>query len=432
LFSVVKLKEYIMTANIVKIGLLILPKGISERNMSSPTIFPSVFLLIIVAAMVILSTSIEGVTTEDHSVYASPSPSPSSTATLSSDFNFGAVADTNCNTITESIVENIQTKAPEIVLGLGDYIYNDDKAMCWLEIVEPIDNIMKIAIGNHETGTILTELMEHYGLASQYYSFDYQNVHFTVMSDYVSYEIDSEQYIFVKDDLAKAAVNPNVDWIVVSHHNQKYASSKYHEIPAGNIWNNIYHPLFEQYNIDLVLQGHQHNYQRTYPIKYNSDSPANPIITDKSTNNYTNPEGQIYLTVGTGGAGLHGLNGNKAPYLITTEDQEHGFLNIDVTGSNNNSGTTMLVGTFYSNDGSGEMTDEFTITKSVESDLSLPSRPDLPVEEEVDIGGEQDDSTDTSSTDDDGDSSDSSNSDTGDSGDSFDSSGDSGEGDGGE
>jgi hypothetical protein len=151
-----------MTTNIVKIVLLILLKGISERNMSSPTIFPSVFLLIIIAAIVILSTSIEGVTTEDHSVYASPSPS--STATLSSDFNFGAVGDTNCNTITESIVENIQTKAPEIVLGLGDYIYNDDKAMCWLEIVEPIDNIMKIAIGNHETGTILTELMEHYGL----------------------------------------------------------------------------------------------------------------------------------------------------------------------------------------------------------------------------------------------------------------------------
>jgi phosphodiesterase/alkaline phosphatase D-like protein len=70
-------------------------------------------------------------------------------------------------------VENIQTKAPEIVLGLGDYIYNDDEAGCWIEIVEPIDNIMKIAIGNHETGAILAEFMEDYGLTRQYYSFDY-------------------------------------------------------------------------------------------------------------------------------------------------------------------------------------------------------------------------------------------------------------------
>ena len=175
-------------------------KGISERNMSSPAIFPSVFLLVIVAAMVILSTtSIEGVTTENHSVYASISPPPPpSTGTLSSDFNFAALGDTNCNSITEDVVEDIQAEAAELVLGLGDYIYNDDEADCWLEIVEPIDNIMKIAIGNHETGAILTELMEHYGLTEQYYSFDYQNVHFTVMSDYVPDEVGSEQYTFVQ------------------------------------------------------------------------------------------------------------------------------------------------------------------------------------------------------------------------------------------
>ena len=129
-------------------------------------------------------------------------------ATPSTNFNFAALGDTNCNSNTEDIVADIQTKAPEIVLGLGDYIYNDDTADCWIEIVEPIDNIMKIAIGNHETGAILTKLMEHYGLTDQYYSFDYQNVHFTVMSDYVSDEIGSEQYIFVQNDLAKAAAAP--------------------------------------------------------------------------------------------------------------------------------------------------------------------------------------------------------------------------------
>jgi phosphodiesterase/alkaline phosphatase D-like protein len=119
------------------------------------------------------------------------------TQSTNPNFNFAAVGDTNCNSNTETIVENIQAKASQLVLGLGNYIYNDDEADCWLEIVEPIDDKIKIAIGNHETGAILTELMEHYGLSNQYYSFDYQNVHFTVMSDYVSDEIDSEQYIFV-------------------------------------------------------------------------------------------------------------------------------------------------------------------------------------------------------------------------------------------
>jgi hypothetical protein len=310
------------------------------------------------------------------------SPITAATPSINSNFNFVAVGDTNCNSNTEDVVEDIQAKAPEIVMGLGDYIYNSDSADCWLEIVEPIDNIMKIAIGNHETGAILTELMEHYGLTDQYYSFDYQNVHFTVMSDYVPDEIGSEQYRFVQNDLAKAAADPNIDWIVVPHHSQKYASTKNYDIPEEREWNNIYHPLFEQYNVDLVLQGHQHNYQRTYPIQYNSDTPINPIITDRNENTYTNPEGQIYLTVGTGGAALHSLNGNKAPYIITAQDEVYGFLNIDITA--NNGGTT-LVGTFYSNDdGAGEITDQFTISKSGAEDSSLlppPPPPDLPIQQ---------------------------------------------------
>jgi heme-degrading monooxygenase HmoA len=116
-------------------------------------------------------------------------------------------------------------------------------------------------------------------------------------------------------------------------------------------------------------------------------------MTDRNRSNYTNPEGQIFLTVGTAGASLHSLNGNKAPYLIIAQDEVYGFLNVDVT-TNNNGGTTVLVGTFYSNDddgASGEMTDQFTITKSAEGNLSLrPSPPShLPVEEETDYRPEE-------------------------------------------
>jgi hypothetical protein len=354
---------------------------------SATTVFPSVFLLIIVAAMVILSTSIEEVTTEDHSVYASPS----NTSTLPG-FNFAATGDWGCTSHTIDTVNNIVDKNPELILGLGDYEYYGDDADCWLEIVEPIDDKMKIAIGNHEVEgeSKLTQYMEHFGLTNQYYSFDYQNVHFTVMSDYVPDEIGSEQYIFVQNDLAKAAADPNIDWIVIVHHDQEYASTANNLLSRANEWKEAYHPLFEQYNVDLVLQGHQHNYQRTYPIKYDSDTPISPIMTDRNENTYTNPEGQIFLTVGTAGASLHSLNGNKAPYLIIAQDEVYGFLNVDIA-NNNNDRTTTLVGTFYSNDDdgtSGEMTDQFTITKSAEGDLFLPP-PDLPVAEETDYGLEE-------------------------------------------
>jgi len=341
----------------------------------------SILLLSVVTVLGYFTTT---VSSSSQVVYAQTS----STAVVPlSDFNFAAAGDWGCKGETTETIDKIVDKTPELVLGLGDFSYGDD-AGCWLEIVEPIDDIMKIAFGNEDLqGSEETELMEHFGLTSQYYSFDHQNVHFTVMDDYLPDEIGSKQYTFVKDDLAKAAADPNIDWIVVAHHSQKYASTKNYDIPEEREWNNIYHPLFEQYNVDLVIQGHQHNYQRTYPIRHNSDTPMNPIIADKNKSNYTNPEGQIFATVGTGGVNLHKLNGNKAPYTVIAQDEEFGFLNVDIINSNNvnNDGTTTLVGTFYANededeeeddedpDNGGESTeeeqqehiiDQFTITKS--------------------------------------------------------------------
>ncbi|HEX7207029.1 MAG TPA: metallophosphoesterase [Nitrososphaeraceae archaeon] len=329
---------------------------------------------------------------QQYHAYATTTASVTSALPDIINFNFAAAGDWGCTSHTTDTVNNILDKNPELVLGLGDYAYYGRNANCWFDDIRPIDNIMKIAIGNHDVkGTKLTQYMEHFGLTSQYYSFDYQNVHFTVMSDYVPDEIGSEQYIFVQNDLAKAASDPNIDWIVIVHHDQQYASTAHKLLSRVNKWKEAYHPLFDQYNVDLILQGHQHNYQRTYPIEYNNDTPINPIITDRNTNTYTNPEGQIYLTVGTGGVNLQNLKGNKAPYLVTTQDKEFGFLNVDVT-NNNNDGTTRLVGTFYSNNG-GEMTDQFTITKSAEGYLFLPPSPppppDLPVEDETDYGPDE-------------------------------------------
>ena len=67
-------------------------------------------------------------------------------------------------------------------------------------------------------------------------------------------------------------------------------------------------------NVDLVLQAHSHNYQRTYPIKYNDKDPSNPIITDKNEGEYTNPDGTVFAVIGTAGADLHNFTG-QAPYV---------------------------------------------------------------------------------------------------------------------
>jgi predicted MPP superfamily phosphohydrolase len=217
------------------------------------------------------------------------------------DFNFIAVGDWGCTSNTKKTVTNIVDKNPELVLGLGDYSYKPT-ADCWLKMVDPIDDKMKIAIGNHDyrgPGEIY-QYMDHFGLTEQYYSFNYQNIHFVALSTEVPFNVTSAQYQFVNNDLSRAASNPNTEWIVVYFHKQMYTlPSDNHALPTLR---STYHPLFEQYGVDLVLQAHNHNYQRTYPIKFNNTDPRHPIETNINTTTYADLDGeQIFVTVGTGG-----------------------------------------------------------------------------------------------------------------------------------
>ncbi len=69
------------------------------------------------------------------------------------------------------------------MLALGDLSYNGN-AECWLELIEPFSEKTKIIIGNHEldSSKLLDDYMEYFDLEEQYYSFNYENVHFLVLS----------------------------------------------------------------------------------------------------------------------------------------------------------------------------------------------------------------------------------------------------------
>src|SRR5919108_5960069 len=198
-------------------------------------------------------------------------------------YNISTAGDWGCNDNTKKTVSNIINKNPERVLGLGDYSYKTT-ADCWLAIVDPIDEKMKITIGNHDdiSSSLLNQYMSHFSLSKQYYSFEYQNAHFVVLS--TEQTSSSSQYSFVKSDLAKASSNPNINWIIVYMHKPLYTSPSVH---AGeSTMRDKYHPLFDQYGVDLVLYGHNHAYERSYPIKYHKSSPSIPIITSGSKGSY--------------------------------------------------------------------------------------------------------------------------------------------------
>jgi len=288
-------------------------------------------------------------------LYVAMRPLPPIIYVAPSEFNFAAAGDWGCTDDTEDTVNNILAKNPELVLGLGDYSYKDS-ADCWFQIVDPIEDKMKIAIGNHDVDQVgkIQKYMNQFGLREQYHSFNYYNVHFIALSTELAYKMDSPQYEFVNSDLSKAAADPNIDWIVVYFHRQMYSSPSNHDnYPTLR---STYHPLFEQYGVDLVLQAHNHNYERTYPIKFNSNSPFNPITTTTNTNTYTDPDGQIFATIGTGGVSLYAFTG-KADHFVK-QYGDFGILNIDVT---NEPQSSSLTGKFYANN--GKLIDQFIIYK---------------------------------------------------------------------
>ena len=268
-------------------------------------------------------------------------------------FNFVTAGDFGCGAEPNSTIEGMRKKDPEIVIALGDLSY-DKSAACWLNSIIPLDTFgrVKISFGDHDLTRKMfkyNDYLRHFNMTKPYYSFNYANVHFLAMAtaknSIIPYQKGSEQYNFVQQDLRNAYNNKSIDWIIVYSFRPFYSSVTLHsgqeDLP------DTYHPLFDMYGVDLVLQAHSHNYQRTFPLMYNANSFSplyHPTIVDKNRTEYKDANGTIFLTVGTAGAELHNFTG-KYSYIVE-QFQTHGFLNVDITSSDNE---LKMLGTFYEN-----------------------------------------------------------------------------------
>lgn len=269
--------------------------------------------------------------------------------------NISAVGDWGCSSNTKDSVKNIKNKNPELVLALGDFSYQKT-AKCWFDMVKPIDKITKINIGNHdvETKSLLKSYLSHFKLKNQYYSFYIQNIHVLTMATELNFKEGSKQFDFVKNDLQKASENPSTKWIIVSIHEPLYSSPS----ACCHVSKKLrdYHSLFDKFGVDLVLAGHTHNYQRSFPLEYNPDKPSKPIAGSNNKHTYNDADGVVFAIVGTGGINLHGLK-DKSGFIASQQDKKFGILNIQTTNNDNK-----LEATYYTNQ--GKVKDNFSISKS--------------------------------------------------------------------
>ena len=186
------------------------------------------------------------------------------------DYNFIAIGDWYCNEETEKTIQNILSIDHEVIITKGDQVKDSQSVSCWINMPNPIKNITHIAVGNHdaEFTNIYKQKVVYHNVKSPYYSYDFKNVHFIIMSTEHHFEKDSKQYEVIKNDL-KSSNNPKIDWIVVHQHKSLYSTKR--DKKEAEQLRDTYHPLFQEYDADLAISDHNQYYEMTYPLLYNGE-----------------------------------------------------------------------------------------------------------------------------------------------------------------
>ena len=109
----------------------------------------------------------------------------------------------------------------------------------------------------------------------------------------LNYMIETDDILIEHGYFIKQAIeaNPDCKWKVVMMHYSPYSSvEKYQKYANEN--REYWLKVFDENDIDVVLNGHDHAYTRTYIIKN-----GQPQVTDATS--VTNPDGTLYLTFGS-------------------------------------------------------------------------------------------------------------------------------------
>ncbi|MBO0831408.1 MAG: metallophosphoesterase family protein [Actinobacteria bacterium] len=122
-----------------------------------------------------------------------------------------------------------------------------------------------------------------------------------------------QQTAWLERTLATARKNASIDWIIVQMHQIACSTS----ITGNGSDRGIreqWLPLFDKYNVDLVLNGHDHDYERSFPVRgfdkmvgkdAATGAPVETLrphpVTTTDTGVFDTSKGTVHLVLGGGG-----------------------------------------------------------------------------------------------------------------------------------
>jgi hypothetical protein len=276
-------------------------------------------------------------------------------------------------------------------LALGDLSYGilqPETAWCNYVKARVGDTFpFQLVAGNHEDDTPAGYNIDNFarclpdrigsitGIYSREYYFDYPptsplarvilispNMTFHNGGTY-SYPAGSAHYDWVAAaiDGARAA---SIPWVIVGMHQNCISMGVKNSCQIGT---DLFDLLVDK-KVDLVLQGHDHDYQRSKQLALATPSctsiPTNSynpscVVDDGADGDYTKGAGSVLVIVGSGGISLYNVNqaDSEAGYFNSwmgdNSDPTYGFLQVELTDNRLSASFVPAAGAF---------TDSFTIS----------------------------------------------------------------------
>lgn len=220
-------------------------------------------------------------------------------------FDFIVTSDTQqfgiANGWTNHLAKVVATKKPSFFMIVGDLTQEGRTKSNWddfFQNIQPITNSIPLVpiIGNHEANlddnNEFPAWMHTYFPISDsntqfFYAFNYSMVHFVSLDVQwgTQYDLSTEQMDWLKADLERAQSLP---FRIVSFHCPIRDSGIFGN---NSLLQTQLKPIMQQYNVSLILNGHDHHYERVYDdglnyiVQGGGGDMQDPFIvtTDKTT-----------------------------------------------------------------------------------------------------------------------------------------------------
>lgn len=197
-------------------------------------------------------------------------------------------------TFKDTLSQALKGGLPDLVLFNGDAIVlglAQDEWDQWFAAAEALlPNVpMAFAHGNHEVNALNWFAQFANPGDEQNFGFDFGPAHVTVLNDTTASagDVTGKVAAFFDDDMGKNAGAP---WKVTLHHKTLWSATTVH--PPDPVQRASWGAIMDKHHVDVDLAGHDHDYERSKPLKN-----LMPAASAK--------DGTIYVTVGSAGAPLY-------------------------------------------------------------------------------------------------------------------------------